>query len=179
MPDHYVDNTNLINTESIVRGLKASTDSEKRKVARHIEATGVRHLAVSELSPERGRGLMPSRDYIKTGTHTDFSLIHSAAGDLQNVQNYSSAKPQNSAHVPHHSRKTGMLGHAHTNMDIGKSAERIWRSHTTDPTRLGDEPSMVFGFEGEVGDRGVPMMPKTLRPTERGDDMPDSFSTGA
>lgn len=170
---HTSANPQLANVSNTVRGLKEATSSMLRKAANQSLAAGARHLLAAEMVTNARSGLLPSKDLVAITRHTELPVYISDAAGME-VHTYKSAPLEAGMKNRREGKSTTMMGHARESMVPGKSAEMVWRSHTEDPVVLGDAANTVFGFDAEVGDRGVPNLPKTVRPTEAGEEMMDS-----
>jgi hypothetical protein len=161
-------NNYLTNVGAIVTGLREGTAAGRRLIKSMVIADGARHLTSSELTPEPRRGAIPGKDYSAISRMSDMPMSRAAAAEGLEVHSYRGAPPQ-----LEHRAVAGQYAYDGATWQASREALPIgssktpgeWRSHTQDPTVLGDAPDRVFGFDAEVsGFHGAAAMgPKKLR----------------
>jgi len=162
-------NAHLTNVGSIVTGLREGTAAGRRRIAGAVIADGARHLATSEVEAGTRRGAIPSADNGRITQMSEMPLARSAAAEGLVVHTYRGApptRPERRAALAQGAYDGATWRASHEALPLGSSkAPGEWRSHTQDPTLLGDAPDRVFGFDAEVsGYHGAsPMGPKSLR----------------
>jgi len=162
-------NAHLTNVGSIVAGLREGTAAGRRRIAGMVVADGARHLAASEAEGPSRRGALPSADNGRIARMSEMPLARSAAAGGLEVQTYRGAPPSRPE------RRAAIAQGAYDGVTWRRSLEALplggskapgeWRSHTQDPTVIGDAPGRTFGLDAEAsGYHGAaPMGPKRLR----------------
>lgn len=141
----------LANAAAIVRGLREGTASARRKIANHVIAAGTMSNIFEGAAAERGRGVRPSSDYIRTQRFAEVPLNRAAAAEGLEVQSYRGAAPvENDHRVAHGYASDQTRFGASDQNEAGKSKVPQFTSHTVDQVETGVSDDELFGRDDTV-----------------------------